>query len=150
MTMDLQQLLDERAIVRALSYFARILDNKEWGRLSDVFMDEVSFDYGSGEQHRGIDALHGTMAGFLDRCGPTQHLIGSILVDVDGDSARSSAYVQARHQERDDPTGAIYDTNGEYRDHWVRQDGIWKIDSRQVVWATLSGDPSVIGIESAG
>jgi hypothetical protein len=35
------------------------------------------------------------MTQFLDICGPTQHLIGSILVDVNGDEAPSRAYVQA-------------------------------------------------------
>src|SRR5438270_13147142 len=33
---DLQALLDEREIVRALSLFARILDTKQWDKLPDV------------------------------------------------------------------------------------------------------------------
>lgn len=143
--MDLQVLLDEREITRGLSRFARILDTKSWEELPEVFAHDLTFDYGTGDERRGMEALHNNMTRFLDRCGNTQHLIGSILVDVDGDDAISRAYVQARHQGVDDPAGPVFDTNGEYIDRWERRAEGWRIVRRDAKWATYSGDPAVIG-----
>ena len=140
--------MDERDIMRGLANFARILDAKDWDRLPEVFADDLSFDYGAGGEQQGIDALRANMTRFLDHCGGTQHLIGSVLVDfgVDGDedSAISRAYVQARHQARDDSGGPVFDSNGEYIDRWERRSQGWRIVRRDAVWATRSGDASVI------
>ena len=146
--MDLQTLLDERDIVRALSRFARILDNKQWDCLAEVFATDVRFDYGAGDEQAGIQSLRATMTRYLDRCGPTQHLIGSITVAVRGDAATSSAYVQARHSSKDHPAGPVYDTNGEYLDQWERRPAGWRIIRRDARWAMVSGDPAVIGADA--
>ncbi|MCB1688980.1 MAG: nuclear transport factor 2 family protein [Halioglobus sp.] len=141
---QLQALLDEREITRGLSRFARILDTKSWDQLGDVFAQDISFDYGAaGEQH-GMTALRANMTRFLDQCGGTQHLIGSVLVDVDGDHAVSSSYVQARHQAVGDTGGKVFDSNGEYIDRWERRPEGWRIVRRDARWATLTGDSSVI------
>jgi len=81
---DIQALLDEREITRGLGRFARILDQKEWTGLPDVFAHDLTFDYGQGEE-AGIATLEQRMRVYLDICGPTQHLLGSIVVDVAGD-----------------------------------------------------------------
>jgi 3-phenylpropionate/cinnamic acid dioxygenase small subunit len=140
----LQALLDEREILRGLARFARILDTKQWAALDEVFAGDISFDYGSGDDEHGIAALTHQIRRFLDTCGPSQHLIGSIMVDVDGDRAISRAYVQARHQRRNDPAGPVFDTNGEYVDHWERRAAGWRIVRRDAIWSTHSGDPAII------
>lgn len=142
--MDIETLIDERDISQALSQFARFLDTKRWEGLADVFSTDVAFDYGTGEEQQGIDAILSTMTRFLDVCGQTQHLIGSILIDVDGDRAISRAYVQARHQKIDGADGSIFDTNGEYVDRWERRDEGWRIVRRDVTWSTFFGDSSII------
>jgi ketosteroid isomerase-like protein len=144
--MNVQMLLDEREIMRGLARFARILDSKDWSALSDVFTDDLSFDYGTGGDQFGMEALTAQMRRFLDAGGGTQHLIGSIIVDVDGDQAVSRAYVQARHQRIDDPSGAIFDSNGEYNDCWERRAEGWRIVRRDVSWASHSGDPGVLSV----
>ena len=142
----LQALLDEREITRGLSRFARILDEKRWDALSDVFAVDLSFEYGAGESE-GIAALERQMRQFLDICGPTQHLIGSLLIDVDGDRAESRAYVQARHQRRDDAVGQIFDSTGEYRDRWQRRAEGWRIVRRDARWFLHSGDAAVLAVQ---
>ena len=136
--------MDEREITRGLSRFARILDNKKWDELSDVFAEALSFDYGAGGEQQGIAALRANMTKFLDICGATQHLIGSIQVDVNGDEALSRAYVQARHQALGASGGPVFDTNGEYIDRWKRRPEGWRIIRRDAVWSTLTGDPAII------
>lgn len=145
-------LQDERAIIRGLSNFARILDTKQWDRLGDVFAQDICFDYGSGSDEHGMAALTSNMRRYLDRCGGTQHLIGSPLVDIEGNHATSRAYVQARHHRTDDTAGAIFDSNGEYIDLWEKRVEGWRIIRRDARWAGHSGDPSVIhaGIDDLG
>lgn len=142
---DFQGLVDERAVLRGLSRFARILDRKAWSELAEVFAADVSYDYGNGHVGAGLAALTDNMRKYLDVCGGTQHLLGSILVDVDADQAVSRAYVQARHQRRDDPGGTVYDSSGEYVDRWQRRDGHWLIVHRDARWFTQAGDASIIG-----
>jgi hypothetical protein len=140
----LQGLLDERDILRALARFARIADAKKFASLAEVFDDEVEFDYGSGQLEHGITALQALLRRHLDRCGGTQHLIGSVLVDVDGDRAISRAYVQARHQRAGDFAGPVFDSNGEYIDRWERRAPGWRIVNRKAEWAVNTGDIAVL------
>ncbi|MDF2826920.1 MAG: nuclear transport factor 2 family protein [Mycobacterium sp.] len=141
-----EALLDERSIHRALSYFARAADSRAYGLMRNVFADDVVFDYGSGREERGLAALLNLVTLHLDRCGPTQHLIGSTIIDVDGERAVSKAYVQARHQRRDDPHGSVFDTNGEYTDQWTRRSDGWRIVDRRARWAITTGDPSILHV----
>lgn len=142
---DIQTLMVEREIGRKLARFARILDQKEWTGLPDVFAHDLTFEYGQGEE-AGIEALQKRMRQYLDVCGPTQHLLGSIIIDVNGDEAVSRAYVQARHQRRDDPVGPIFDSTGEYVDRWQRRGEGWRIVRRDALWFLHAGDPAVLAV----
>lgn len=144
-SIPLDLLIADHQIRRKLGEFARILDQKSWDRLGDVFAADVRFDYGTGGIQSGMDALTQNMRRFLDGCGPTQHLIGSMIIDVDGDQASSQAYVQARHQRRDDALGPIIDTNGDYHDQWRRGPDGWRITYRHAHWLTHHGDPTILG-----
>jgi hypothetical protein len=135
----------ERAIRDGLARFARVLDGKQWHALGDVFDEAVTFDYGMGEQ-AGMAALEANMRRFLDVCGPSQHLIGSITVEVApaGTAATSRAYVQARHQRVGDSGGPVFDSNGEYVDRWVLRPQGWRIVRRDALWQTQSGEAAII------
>ncbi|TQR86572.1 nuclear transport factor 2 family protein [Mycobacterium hodleri] len=143
----LSELLDEREIHRALSRFARIADAKLFDDLGEVFADDVTFDYGAGENQQGIAQLRQLLRGHLERCGGTQHLIGSIIVDVDGDRAVSQAYVQARHQRAGDFVGPVFDTNGEYTDRWEKRTAGWRIVRRDACWSVVTGDATILAVE---
>lgn len=140
---DMQTVLDERVIVRGLGRFARILDEREWQAMGEVFADDISFDYGEGG-HSGIGALLATFRLFLDPCGPSQHLLGSIVVTVEGNRAYSRAYVQARHQGKGPKAHLFFDSNGEYRDRWERRSDGWRIVRRDAIWFMMVGDRSVL------
>jgi len=135
----------ERAVREGLARFARVLDGKQWDCLNDVFAQDITFDYGMGEQ-AGMSALTENMRRFLDVCGPSQHLIGSIAIEVapGGASATSRAYVQARHQRANDNGGGVFDSNGEYVDQWALLPQGWRIIRRDAIWQTHSGDAAII------
>ena len=144
---SLRALLDERDIHRALAQFARIADAKSFDSLADVFADDVQFDYGTGQVDHGLVALRAMLSRHLDNCGGTQHLIGSVLVDVDRDHAVSRAYVQARHQRDGDFAGPIFDSNGEYVDRWERRAQGWRIVERIATWAVTTGEPAILAAD---
>ena len=144
----LRALEAEHAVREGLARFARVIDAKDWAALDTVFAPDLTFDYGPGES-AGIAALTDNMRRFLDGCGPTQHLIGSVTITVDGTRASSHAYVQARHQRRDDPAGAVFDSNGEYHDRWELRSQGWRIVRRDARWQNHTGDPAILSAGSA-
>ncbi|MEU1961395.1 nuclear transport factor 2 family protein [Nocardia sp. NPDC019304] len=80
---------DHRAIVDVLNRYGYALDGRDWTMLEDVFHPDASGDYG-GFRVEGRATLIRTIAGYLDPCGPSQHLLGTYRVAVDGDAAESS------------------------------------------------------------
>ena len=135
---------DERAIRNGLGLFARILDRREWHRIHEVFADDIRFNYGDGREQQGASALRAQFATFLDPCGPSQHLLGSVQIELDGDRALTRTYVQARHQGAGAKSHLFLDTNGEYVDRWERRAQGWRIARRDASWFMMMGDMSVL------
>lgn len=138
---------DRLAILNQLGGFARLVDGRRWDDVADIFDEAVTFDYGGPEgEQAGIAALRAEFQRYLDNCGPSQHLLGSIQLDFDatGGGATTRAYVQARHQGRGGRAHLYLDSNGEYVDRWVRRPQGWRIVRRDATWATHRGDFSVL------
>lgn len=135
---------DERCILNALGDFARIIDRKQWARIGEVFAEDVVFNYGDGQEQQGMEALRTQFTKYLDVCGPSQHLLGTIQLELDGDQAVTRAYVQARHIGKDEKAHLCFDTNGEYIDRWARRADGWRIVRRDARWDLFMGDSSVL------
>lgn len=126
-TEDIRSLLDEREIVRALYTAARAMDDHDWSTLAEIFAEDATGDLGTGRLESAA-AIIEVIRNFLDSCGTTQHMLGNVVVDLDGDTAVSRAYVHDVHQS-EDLTQRFY-TMGDYRDTWSRRDGRWRITAR--------------------
>ncbi len=128
-TLNLETLLAERAIHRNIMTFARAMDARDWPALEALLTDDASADLGMGDitSRNNIVAF---IQSFLDRCGTTQHLIGNVVVDVDGDTATSQAYVSDLHLGKGDKSHLTFKTLGEYHDEWVCTDGTWLLARR--------------------
>jgi len=137
---------DHLALTSQLSRFARMLDQRDWEAVPSIFAPEISFDYGEGKQH-GLPALLAQFRKYLDYCGPTQHLLGSIELQIDGRTALTRSYVQARHQGAAGMQNRFYDSHGDYIDHWEKHAAGWLIVRRDVRWIMHRGDPGVLGIQ---
>ncbi|MEE3752955.1 nuclear transport factor 2 family protein [Mycobacterium intracellulare] len=126
----LQALCDERDVERALNLFARAMDNRDWDTMAEILAEDAHGDFGTGRLE-GSAAIIETIGGFLDKCGPTQHLLGNVVVDVTGDTAVSRAYVRDVHlNSAADPSTRFY-TVGDYHDTWRRRhDGSWCLTER--------------------
>jgi ketosteroid isomerase-like protein len=126
----LQRLCDERDIQRALTLFARAMDDRDWTAMAEILADDAEGDFGTGRLH-GSAAIIELIRGYLDNCGPTQHLLGNVVIDVDGNTAVSRAYIRDVHLRSDaDPSARFY-TLGDYKDTWRRRtDGTWCLTER--------------------
>ena len=129
--MDLETLIAEREIAAQLVRFARAMDARDWPVCLAILTPDATAEFGTGVLE-DADAIVGQIRGYLDACGPTQHLLGSILVDIDpaGDRATSRAYVSDTHLGRGARSDLTFSTLGDYHDDWKRIDGVWRLTHR--------------------
>ena len=104
------------------------MDYRDWEQLSQILTEDAVGELGTGRLE-GSAAIIALIRGFLDNCGVTQHLLGNVEVDVDGDHATSRAYVQDLHLSRSNPE-LTFHTLGDYHDKWERRDGRWRLVER--------------------
>ncbi len=126
---DLATLLAERDIGRALIRFARAMDARDWDVVRAIMAPDATGELGTGPLATP-DAVIGCIRHYLDKCGPTQHLLGNLLVEVDGDHATSQCYVSDMHLGTGDKAHVTFSTLGDYHDQWRRIDGAWRITHR--------------------
>ena len=130
MSAELAMLRAERDVARNLMAFARGMDAREWDAVRALMVDDAVGEFGRGPEV-GADRVVASIREFLDVCGPTQHLLGNIVVDVDLDAgtATSHAYVSDMHLGATRPD-LTFSTLGEYHDTWRLVDDRWLITHR--------------------
>ena len=122
--MTLNDLLAERQIYRNLVRFAQAMDKRDWDTLSTLAIDNIDADLGLGLKN-GREEMIAIIRRYLDGCGVTQHLLGNVLIDVDGDKATSQAYVCDMHLGKGDNEQLTFHTLGLYTDQWQKIDDQW-------------------------
>ncbi|MBV6416408.1 MAG: hypothetical protein CMLOHMNK_00969 [Steroidobacteraceae bacterium] len=142
--MDFETLIAEREIARAIHQFARAMDERDWGALDTVMTEDATADLGMGALGGRANIVE-FIRSFLDECGPTQHLIGNLVVDVDGDRATSRCYVRDMHQGAGGKAHLDFSTLGEYHDRWVRRNGKWWMTHRHKLNHAHLGSIEVLG-----
>ena len=128
---DLDALLAEREITRQLVRFARAMDDRDWETVRSLMFDDATAELGAGPLV-GNAAVAESIRGYLDACGPTQHLLGNVLVEVDlaAGTATSRAYVSDVHLGRGSRRELTFSTLGDYHDTWERDGDTWRIRHR--------------------
>lgn len=136
----LETLLDEARIHRLLTRYAEALDARDYDALDEVFAEDASAHYEGIGHFAGRDAIKGLMRRALEPCGPTQHLLGTVRIDVTGTHAQARCYLQAIHVGKGDYTGKLYTVWGEYRDRLELTAGGWRIAHRELAGIHAEGD----------
>jgi 3-phenylpropionate/cinnamic acid dioxygenase small subunit len=131
---------DYREIQAVLNRYASALDKKQYQRLSEVFTREGTANYIGLAECKGLDSIIDLVSGVLDRCGQTQHLLGNVQIDVQGDQATASCYLQAIHVGLGDFAGQVNTVWGEYRDQLVKTAAGWRISYRELNVLHSQGD----------
>lgn len=106
------------------------MDDRDWTAMAEILADDAEGDFGTGRLY-GSAAIIELIRGYLDSCGPTQHLLGNVVIDVEGDTAFSRAYIRDVHLRADADPAARFYTLGDYNDTWQRRiDGTWRLTKR--------------------
>lgn len=129
---DLQVLLDKNEITELLTRYLRSIDRGDIATLRACYLP------GATEEHGGI--YSGTAQGYIDTIEDAlrhpravgTHALTNVLVDVDGDRARSEHYVLALTRLKAD--GVVSDSLVATRivDDLARRDGRWGIARRRL------------------
>jgi hypothetical protein len=111
-------LLIEREIHLALCRFTRACDTRDWAAFDTVFAPDIFMEFPGFFAIEGAEAVIQSIRGQLGGCGPTQHLIGNLIVTGAGKSADSRCYARAFHRGKGDKADITFEAFGEYVVRW--------------------------------
>lgn len=132
---------DIEAIRSVLTLYAKSLDRRDFGAMKRVFTPDATGNYHESGSYQGVETLSAFFARVLGQCGPTQHLLGTMDIHVQGDTATASTYLQAIHiGSKRGFEGKRMTVWGEYRDQLVRTAEGWRIRHRELVPIHAEGD----------
>ena len=128
-----QQLQDEQAIREVIIRYGEYLDARDYAAYASLFASDGVWTGGFGS-FTGPAAIKEMLEknlgkperGFINKAN--FHLMTTVVVDVDGDTARArSRYTFFTASPDNRPTVALA---GRYVDEFVRENGTWKIKRR--------------------
>lgn len=121
---------DEAAVTAVVNRYAYALDDREWALLDEVFAEDAVARYGRADSAAvtGRAAIVRMIGSMLDGCGPSQHLLATHIVTVDGDRAESVCKARVYHYGAGAKAALEpYECFGVYR-HTLRRTGAgWRI-----------------------
>lgn len=123
---------DRLALQDVMLRYAAAVDDRDYEAYRALFTDDVEVVGMGSETITGLDNWYEWWREALSRYGNTQHMLGPILVNIDGDRAETRSDVQAWHALKDQPekTVTLWAT---YKTNMVRVDNGWKIDRHELV-----------------
>ena len=150
----LEQVLLEHALSQTLTRYATACDTRNWDLLQQVFTPDCTTVYGGSYTCEGVARVRHMISTHLDGCGPTQHLLANLVVDVDtpeDDSAEGDALlvssrtaVRASHRGAGEKAAQTYECMGYYHDRWTHTPAGWRIAHRKMVVGFEFGSRSVL------
>lgn len=129
----MQALLDRESIRDCVYRCCRGIDRADEDALRSAYWPDAVCRHGG---HRGSGAeFVDWVLPRLKAGGRSNHLIGNILIELQGDSAAVESYFRTIVGSRD-AHGALQETllAGRYADRFERRDGQWRISERTVVY----------------
>ena len=144
--MTLEELCDREAIRDVIYKFCHAIDRRDPDLLRTVYWPDAE------DEHFTKIGVEEFIAGAMDivgACVVTRHIIGNILIHIEGDSARVETYVNA-YQRIEGPTPlwrtapgpvpesgrgkfAEFFTGSRFLDRMEKRGGIWRIRNRKLM-----------------
>lgn len=136
-------LQDRLEIDDLLVRYATALDGQDWDLLRTCFTPDARADYEIAGSNDGIDEIVATCRQALGGLDASQHLIGNVVVEVDGDEARARCYLHAQHV-LVSPNGTnTFVVAGTYSDRLVRTPDGWRIAQRHLSTTWTDGNAGI-------
>ena len=140
-----QAALDRFAIQDLLARGAQAQDDHDWDLLAGCYEPTPPTSTRPASSRASTRSSDRSRRA-LSSLDASQHLVGSILVTLDGDEAEASSYFQAQHVRNDAEGGPRLIIAGTYRDRLTRRSGAWRIAERRrdlhVARREPRGDPA--------
>lgn len=136
-------LFDRQQIADLCVRYTTALDAKDWDLLRNCFVEEPVFVHPGGRLS-GWDAIRARTSAALTPLDVSQHLLGNMTAEVDGDTATSLCYFQAQHVRHDTPGGDTYIIAGRYADRLERTAAGWQIAQRVQTYFWSEGNREVV------
>jgi hypothetical protein len=139
-----QQLLAKDAIRDVIMRYSRAIDRVDGDLLRTVYWPDGwdSHSIFDGPIDEFVPWVTDTLNGMI----ATQHLVGNISIDLDGDHAYTEVYFMAHHKVAGED-GAERDAiaAGRYLDHFERRQDEWRIKHRRAIFDWDLNQPSTSG-----
>jgi SnoaL-like domain len=133
---------DQAAIINAVNGIAIFADLRDWERCRQSFTNEVEFDYTAltGGEPTVISAdqqMQQWSQFFKSTFKNTQHIVGSHVVAVNGNTATCVSNFQAHHTYLDTEKGT-WVLSGVYHHDLVREGDNWNVNKMKmsIAWET--------------
>ena len=151
MALTLDDLLARQEIADVILRYARGIDRLDFDLVRSCYHPDAYDDHGAFKG--SVDEFIEAARSFLPRWTATQHFLGNMLIEVEGETARAETYAVAYHRrEAADGTGKDDVMGIRYVDRFERRAGHapeWKIAHRVVVTEWRRVDP-VTGAKGRG
>jgi hypothetical protein len=137
---DVQAVIDRLEVSDVLVRYCTALDTHDSALLESCFSTDAVLEYDAAPA--ATPAEFAERARRLRSLAATQHIITNITVDLDGDRARSTAYVLAMQVRGASEGRETYLIGGSYADTLVRTSAGWCITHRRFtsLWAVQGTD----------
>ena len=143
----LQRLVDESDLRNLVLGMPKHLDARDWEAYGRLFTEDAVFSIGGQIRVGRQEIADGPSGDIAKYYQGTQHIMGNIYVDVDGDEADVKAYVIAVHIPEFQDTWTHSDVGGGYDVKARRTEDGWRIAECNVFMRWTSGAPFVLPTE---
>lgn len=130
------------AIRERLHGYCRGIDRRQPDLVKASFWPEAGVEYGifNGNGHAFADVICDSLA--AGGCEATHHQLGNVLLEIDGHTAISEAYLTAWHRLRRED-GSAHDCvfGARYQDRLECRGGVWRIAFRRLVYDWVRNYP---------
>jgi uncharacterized protein (TIGR02246 family) len=129
---------DKDTIREVMAAYCHALDACRFAEVASLFADDGVWttDYGEARGRAAIEAMLRGIVPVKGEGPQRKHYITNIIIKVSGDAASSiSDYLVVRESGPD----LIPVMGGTYKDQWVRQDGTWRFQRKELVH-DIAGD----------
>ena len=148
--LTLELLIDRAEISDVFSRYAMAVDTRDWALFRTCFTDDVEFDVTSlspGVIIHGADQLVEGSKQLFETVETSQHIITNHSHQIDGDTAKSTSYLQAQHVGNGGFGGDQYILAGYYSYDMLRTEDGWKIKKYKLTITWGSGNSAILGFE---
>jgi hypothetical protein len=129
--LTIQEISDRLEIQDLLARYCDALDRKDWDIFDRIFTPDAVIDYTAmGGSCGDLTATKKFLADTMPMFASYQHLVGSTVLDIEGDTARARTICHNPMLWSDGDDPAMFVCGLWYRDELVRTPDGWRIRSR--------------------